>query len=93
MNYSQTLLTSLKAAQDVTSDNKLALMLGCTRQHISLIKKGKCGLSETMVIRAAEMAGINPELALISLLEDRAESDEMREVLSGIKEKITYTKH
>lgn len=93
MNYSQTLLTSLKDAQGVTSDNKLAQMLGCTRQHISLIKKGKCKLSDLMVIRAAKMAGIDPREALISLLEDRAESDEMREVLIAIKEEITHIKH
>lgn len=88
MNYSQTLLTSVKAAQGVESDNKLAGILGCTRQHISLIKTGKCKLSETMAIRAALMAGIDPKEALLFTLADRADSDEMRQVIKEIEEKI-----
>lgn len=92
MNYSQTLLTKLKDAQGLASDNRVAQILGCTRQHISLIKKGKSGLSEEMAIKVATMAGIDPKSALISVMFDRAESEEMREVLKQIEEKISDIK-
>lgn len=93
MNYSQTLLTSLKASKDGISDYKAAQILGCSRQHISQIKTGIRFMSESMAIKAATMAGLDPKFALISLLEDRAENDEMREILIAIKEEISHIKH
>lgn len=93
MNFSQSLLTSVRATQGKASDADIAELLGCTRQHIGLIKKGKSGLSGNMVIKAAKIAGIDPKIALLSLLEDRAESDEMLFLLKEIKEGINVTKH
>lgn len=93
MNYSQTLLTSLKASKDGISDYRAAQILDCSRQHISKIKNGHKDMSFSMAIKAAKMAGLDPKEVLILMLEDRAESDEMREVLIAIKEEISHIKH
>ena len=93
MTYSQTLLTELKASKDGISDYRVAQILNCTRQHISRIKNGEKGMSESMVVRAAKMAGLDPEDALLKLLVDRAESEEIRQILERIGEKINVTKH
>ena len=90
MNYSQTLLTSLKANNDGISDYRAAKILGCTRSHISGIKSGRVNMSENMAIRIAKMSGMSPEKVVIKLLIDKSESDEMRQVWEEIQEKISH---
>lgn len=90
MNYSQTLLTELKANKDGISDYKAAQILGCTRQYISRIKTGHKNMSEEMAIRAAKMAGMDTKKVIIRLLIDKSESDEMRQVWEEIQEKISH---
>lgn len=90
MTYSQNLLTGFKARNGGISDYKVAQIVGCTRQNISLIKKGTTGFSPEVVIKLAKEIGEDPKEALLKRLIESAESDEMRQILEEIKNKIEH---
>jgi transcriptional regulator with XRE-family HTH domain len=90
MNYSQTLLTSLKSTCGGVSDYKAAQLLGCSKQYISDVVNGRKNLSPEMALKAADLAKMDKEIVLIRMLIDSAKSDEMIKILEGMEKRIKH---
>ena len=90
MNYSQTLLTSFKAANGGCSDYEAAKKLGCSRQYISKIKKGSASFSEEKVVELSKITGLDLKKLALEVLLSSVKTDEMRQVLEEIKSDIKH---
>lgn len=60
MNYSQKLLTELKATCGLPSDYKTALVLGIAKQGISNIKTGKNHFCDETIVKIAQLMKKDP---------------------------------
>jgi plasmid maintenance system antidote protein VapI len=93
MNYSTDLIDAMKTAQNLTSDYKAAQVLGITRGMICNIRAGRRHLAPEQIVKAAELAGIDPKLALmrryketIDDLKTRLYVEEIEEQIQGLKD-------
>lgn len=88
MNYSTTLLDAMIERQKLPSDNRAAQLLGLTRGAICNVRAGRRNLSPDQILKAAKLAGIRPEVALLRATSESIEDLEMRHYLEKITEEI-----
>jgi plasmid maintenance system antidote protein VapI len=92
MTYSCTLIDAVKKAENLPSDNKAAERLGLSRQFISNIRNERKNLSPEQALIAAEIAGINPKIALLRLLRETIKNLEVRHCLEELEEEYQRLK-
>lgn len=90
MNGSQTLLTKLKANNGGCSDYRVAKLLEVTPQFISNIVNGRRKLSLKLYDKIAEIGMLDKKEVAYWMLVDRAETDEMKELLEDMKDSIRH---
>ncbi len=88
MNYSERLIDALREKQNLPSDYKAAQALGITRQMVSNIRAGRRNLSPEQTVMAAEMAGIDPKIALVRRYQETIDDLKTRQYLEEIAEGI-----
>ncbi len=71
-------LDALAKATGATSDYRLSITLGISRQRISMYRTGHRRLDDDIAVRVAELAGIPPGQLLAELAGERSESDVAR---------------
>ncbi|MGD1324404.1 hypothetical protein ACNHE5_05625 [Pandoraea pnomenusa] len=82
-------LDAVKARLDLPSDYAAAKVLGVTRSAVSLYRHGKSTFDDAVILRVAEILSIDPLEVIASANVERAKSAEMREVWTGLLEKIS----
>ncbi|WP_115718659.1 DUF3693 domain-containing protein [Gallaecimonas mangrovi] len=82
--------TALKAA-GCSSQNELAKdVLGISSAFLSELKTGKAPAADHLIIKLAEIAGVEPSLAVVSYHEERAKTDKERSVWSTLVKRISH---
>lgn len=92
MSYSITLLDAMIDAQKLPSDNQAAILLGITRGAICNVRAGRRKLSPDQVLKAAKLAGIPPEIALLRATSEAIEDLDMRYYLQKKAEEYQEVK-
>ena len=77
-NATNRALDALAVAIGATSDYRLSIVLGITRQRISMYRTDKRRLDDDIAVRVAELAGIPPAQLLAELAAERSESEAAR---------------
>lgn len=88
MNYSAHLIDAMKKALDIPSDNQAAAKIGITRGNLSNIRSGRRNLTPEQTVRTAELAGIDPKIALVRRYQETIEDLKTRQYLEEIAEGI-----
>jgi predicted transcriptional regulator len=75
---------------ELTSDNKLALYLGITRQAISLYRKGQ-SMSVSVALKMAHALDIDPAEPVLSTLYHQASTDVERKFWADLLDEVNRT--
>lgn len=81
-------LEAIKAKKSITSDYKLAQMLGATKQTISGYRNGKSNLDDSMALRVANLLEIDPAQVIASAHFERAKRPEEKAVWHSILQRL-----
>ena len=84
MNFTQELLTELKAAKGLPSDNQLSKYLGVTKQAVSRYQSGKMNLGQETAYKVANGLGKDPIQVVAKLELEGAKSNEARHIWTRI---------
>jgi predicted transcriptional regulator len=77
------------AGADLSSDNKLALFLGITRQAISQYRKGQ-QMSVAVALKVARALDIDPAEPVFCTLYAQAQSNEEKEFWKEVLDRISH---
>lgn len=79
-NTSTDLLDDVREAKGITSDYKLAKLLGVLPQTVSNYRNGRAQMNDEIALRAATMLGRAPGPLLAQLAAERAKNPEVAKV-------------
>ncbi len=88
MTYSAILIDAMKERQGIPSDNQAAQRIGIPRGHLSNIRAGRRHLTPNQIVTVAELAEIDPGIALLRRYQETIEDLETRHHLEKIEEEI-----
>ena len=81
-------LDAVKAARGLTSDNQLAVFLGCSRQMIGLYRKGKDFLGDEMACKIASILGIDSGFVLACVAAQRSKIPEAKKAFEWMAQHL-----
>lgn len=81
------LLNAYKNAQKYVQDKQIAMDMNIPQQRISDFRKGRRYLTDEQAIFLAELAGIEPEIALLGIHADRNENPRIKALWESIAKK------
>jgi transcriptional regulator with XRE-family HTH domain len=88
MNYSTVLIDAVKEKLNLPSDNQAAKAIGIERTFLSNIRAGRRNLPPEQIVIAAELAGIDPGIALLRRYKETIDDFKVRAHLEKIEEEI-----
>lgn len=77
-------LDTLARMRDISSDNRLSLLLDVTRQRVSMYRTGERQLDDDLAIKVAEMIGMKPEQLLAEIQAERSKDAKARKVWTNL---------
>ncbi len=86
MNFSQTLLTQMKATYGGASDYKVAQILEVSKQNVSDIKRGKTQFCDETLVKIAQYLDLDPAETVAQKHIETEKSHIMRQFWEGILE-------
>lgn len=80
MNSPAEFLDALRSRYGLRSDYQVSKLLGVSASYVSKYRHGRVGFSDELAAKVAELLDLDPGYVLARLYEERAQSDEGRNV-------------
>lgn len=77
-----------KRRANIESDTRLGLAIGQSHSWVYQVRSGKALPSDEAMLRLAELAGVNPDIALLELQRIRARDPRVRSVWANILQRV-----
>lgn len=81
-------LDAVKAARGLTSDNQLAVFLGCSRQMVGLYRKGNDFLGDEMAVKIASILGLDAGFVLACVAAQRSKIPEAKKAFAWMAQHL-----
>lgn len=82
-------LDAIRAKHELPSDYAVAKILGISRSAISNYRNNDKNFDDEVARRVAALLGISPEIVVLDMHAERAQTEEMRALWMRISEKIS----
>jgi transcriptional regulator with XRE-family HTH domain len=91
-NTSTDLLDEIREVKGITSDYKLAKLLGVRQQTISSYRSGRTQASDEIALRAATIIGRSPGPLLAQLAAERAKNPDVAKVWRDVAKVVVRSR-